>query len=253
MALQLRRGTDAERQLVTFAIGELIYTSDTKKLFVGDGTTLGGKFVGGIAEAGVRPITVFENNEFITVFEPEYTSSGHLVMNNFDVTGVRNLSVSSVSSSLVPNNSGISLGETNSRWNQVFVNNISVAGTINGNITGVLTGQTIGTHIGNVDGNMLGGNVIAKSGRVMVDGDTDSFDGVLYGPVYGSVYGDDSSVIVDSFRKIVSLPPLTEEPTGAIAGMFAVADGVTWDPVTAGGSTPYPVFYNGTVWLKMTA
>ena len=42
MALQLRRGTDADRLLITPAEGELIYTTDTKKLYVGDGTTLGG-------------------------------------------------------------------------------------------------------------------------------------------------------------------------------------------------------------------
>ena len=42
MALRLRRGTDAERQLITPAEGELVYTTDTKKIFVGDGTTQGG-------------------------------------------------------------------------------------------------------------------------------------------------------------------------------------------------------------------
>jgi len=42
MSLRLRRGTDAERQAVTFLEGELVYTTDTKKLFVGDGTTAGG-------------------------------------------------------------------------------------------------------------------------------------------------------------------------------------------------------------------
>lgn len=42
MALQIRRGTDAERQLITPLQGELIFTTDTKRLYVGDGTTLGG-------------------------------------------------------------------------------------------------------------------------------------------------------------------------------------------------------------------
>ena len=48
MALRLRRGTDAQRQtldgvsLPVPAEGELIYTTDTKKLFVGDGSTAGG-------------------------------------------------------------------------------------------------------------------------------------------------------------------------------------------------------------------
>ena len=42
MALRLRRGTDAERQLITPVAGELIYTTDTKLLYVGDGSTVGG-------------------------------------------------------------------------------------------------------------------------------------------------------------------------------------------------------------------
>ena len=47
MALRLRRGTNAERQLITPLQGELIYTTDTKALFIGDGTTVGGVLVQG--------------------------------------------------------------------------------------------------------------------------------------------------------------------------------------------------------------
>ena len=36
MALQIRRGTDAERTGITPIAGELIFTTDTKKLYVGD-------------------------------------------------------------------------------------------------------------------------------------------------------------------------------------------------------------------------
>ena len=42
MALQIRRGTDAERGGITPLAGELVFTTDTKKLFVGDGSTVGG-------------------------------------------------------------------------------------------------------------------------------------------------------------------------------------------------------------------
>lgn len=44
--LLLRRGTDAERQTVTFALGEPGFTTDTKRFFVGDGTTPGGIPIG---------------------------------------------------------------------------------------------------------------------------------------------------------------------------------------------------------------
>lgn len=42
MGLQVRRGTNAERLLITPLQGELIYTTDTKEVYVGDGSTLGG-------------------------------------------------------------------------------------------------------------------------------------------------------------------------------------------------------------------
>lgn len=42
MAFKIRRGTNAERLTITPAQGELIFTTDTKKLYVGDGSTVGG-------------------------------------------------------------------------------------------------------------------------------------------------------------------------------------------------------------------
>ena len=47
MALQLRRGTSGTRTSITPAAGELIYTTDTKLVYVGDGTTAGGTLVTG--------------------------------------------------------------------------------------------------------------------------------------------------------------------------------------------------------------
>jgi hypothetical protein len=43
MSLRIRRGTNSERLTKTFDQGELAWTTDTEKLYVGDGVTLGGK------------------------------------------------------------------------------------------------------------------------------------------------------------------------------------------------------------------
>lgn len=45
MALRLRRGSDAQRLTITPADGELIYETTNKRLFVGDGVTVGGNGV----------------------------------------------------------------------------------------------------------------------------------------------------------------------------------------------------------------
>ena len=50
MALRLRRGTDVERQTLTPVEGELIYVTDTKSLYVGDGTTTGGVLIAASGE-----------------------------------------------------------------------------------------------------------------------------------------------------------------------------------------------------------
>lgn len=63
---------------------------------------------------------------------------------------------------------------------------------------------------------------------------------------------------VRQFNDVVYLLPQNSEPdsadTGGLglrAGMFATADGVSWDPASKGTSTPYPVFFNGTSWVAL--
>lgn len=45
--IQIKRGLEADRSSITPAAGELIYTTDVKQVFVGDGSTAGGNQVGG--------------------------------------------------------------------------------------------------------------------------------------------------------------------------------------------------------------
>ena len=71
MALKLRRGTDSQRQLITPADGELIYATDTKKLFIGDGTTAGGNPVDTAGSA----------------------LGSNLDLNNYNLTGTGNVNI----------------------------------------------------------------------------------------------------------------------------------------------------------------
>ena len=58
--LLFRRGIEADRQSATFSLGEPAFTSDSKRLFVGDGTTPGGILVGNkfFGSLGSPPTTV---------------------------------------------------------------------------------------------------------------------------------------------------------------------------------------------------
>jgi len=55
--VQLRRGTAAENAAFTGQEGELVYTTDTKDLFVHDGSTLGGTPVGSLASIADDSVT----------------------------------------------------------------------------------------------------------------------------------------------------------------------------------------------------
>lgn len=52
--IQIRRGLDSQRTAVTPDVGELLYTTDLKQLFVGDGSTAGGVLVSSGSVAYVK-------------------------------------------------------------------------------------------------------------------------------------------------------------------------------------------------------
>jgi hypothetical protein len=73
MALQLRRGTSGTRTTITPDAGELIYTTDNKLVYVGDGSTAGGTLVSG---------------EIVNDTTPQL--GGNLDVNGFTITSAGN-------------------------------------------------------------------------------------------------------------------------------------------------------------------
>jgi Major tropism determinant N-terminal domain len=71
--LKVRRGTDVQRKLITLDTGEIGYTTDSKRLFVGDGSTIGGlgagmKFYSGVistAAAGDGNISTVQTGDIV--------------------------------------------------------------------------------------------------------------------------------------------------------------------------------------------
>ena len=217
MALKLRKGTDAERLLVTFSEGELIYTTDTKQIFVGDGSTTGGVFVGPASSEAL-------------------SLGGDLTLNGYDIVGTGNININGnitasgtinlgdnasdnvvfnadVNSDIIPNTDNtFDLGSSGSRWAEGWINTIAATtittGTISGNLTGSVVGDLKGsvfgddssilvdstngvlrgTHIGNVTGNVTG-NVLATDNSTMVNASLKTFTGNLTGNVTGDLNG----------------------------------------------------------------
>ena len=84
MSLRIRRGTNVQRSGVTFDLGEIVWTTDTKQLFVGDGTQ-GGKNIlstsagtglsyDGLTDGGVLKL----NDTYVTsLVTDQFVHSGH--------------------------------------------------------------------------------------------------------------------------------------------------------------------------------
>ena len=119
MALRLRRGTDAERQQITPVEGELIYTTDTKQLWAGDGTTQGGTLVSADAATTLELLT------------------------DTDLTGKANDNILAYNSSTA-------------KWQPTDTFNGTVIGDVDGTLTGTVIGDVVGTLNGDMTGSVFG-------------------------------------------------------------------------------------------------
>ena len=205
MALQLRRGTNAERAAETFAVGELIYTTDTKQIYVGDGSTQGGVLVS--SSAGSSPASLTQN----------------LSLNGFNISGTGNISATA----FVGDGSGLTGIASGAGVEEGQEYAIDIQGNVRGDDTTVLVDAALGRvsadHYG--DGSNLTGitlnqltnvdttgvttdSVLKYDGAEWVIGTDDNSGGgggagVSAGETYviniqGDVIAEDSTVVFDA-------------------------------------------------------
>ena len=140
MALRLRRGSDTDRQTETFAEGELIYITDTKELYVGDGTTLGGVLV--TSSSGVSPAQLTQN----------------LDLNSFSINGIGIITATAFfgdGSGLTGISGG---GGTGIIEGQEYL--IDIIGDVRGSDSTLLVDSTTNTFAGDLVGSVFGDNSI---------------------------------------------------------------------------------------------
>lgn len=222
MALQVRRGTNAERLGITPAEGELIFTTDTKQLYVGDGSTAGG-------------ITSIAGTIDSLLADTTPQLGGTLDLNNFDITGTGNINITGniqasgninlgdgvgsdvlnlgaeISGSIIPNtDSAHNIGSGTKYWSEAWINQLNVNSQITAEriqadiiaedstvvfnaATGlVAAAQVSGTFTGNVVGTTTGNHI-----------------GTVDGDLEGSVFSDDSTLIVDGNNKLINTNKIT--------------------------------------------
>jgi hypothetical protein len=173
MALRLRRGTNAERLTIIPQEGELIYTTDTKELYAGDGSTIGGLRVTGSTEGSPAALT----------------QDLDLASNN--ITGIGSIDIT---------------GTVTANFDGDVIGNVlgDVQGSVFGDDSTLIVDAINNTLTGNLTGDVFG-----NDGTVLVD----SFNSILLGElignvtgdVQGSVFGDDSTILIDSVNNKINL------------------------------------------------
>jgi len=87
--IKLKRGLESARTGITPADGEVIYTTDGKELFFGDGSTAGGLALQ-IAEANISDLQTYLTD---VVADTTPQLGGNLDLNSNDITGTGNISI----------------------------------------------------------------------------------------------------------------------------------------------------------------
>jgi cytoskeletal protein CcmA (bactofilin family) len=182
MALQIRRGTNNERLLMNGianpvpAQGELLYVTDRKKLFIGDGTTTGGAsagYFGAIAVSGQNTIFSSGINESLTIVAGDNISittnenTNAITINaaaQFDEINNGSIRLSQNNIAGLNSNENINIDPAGT-GKVVITGALDVSGTISGNLTGNVTGNVTGTVSGNA-GSVTNGVYLTDVGSV---------------------------------------------------------------------------------------
>ena len=188
MPLQIRRGTDAERLAMTqpLAQGELLFVSTpgAERLYIGNGSTLGGIQITGYTNADAKDAAAASftggTHSGITF---TYNTATDLISANVDLSNYQGtLRADAFKGSVFADDSTLLVD--------------AVSGTIVGPVTGNLTGNVTGNLTGNVTGNVVGN----------ITGNT---TGYHTGDVKGSVFADDSTMLVDAVSSTISATSIT--------------------------------------------
>lgn len=228
MPLQIRRGTDAERLLlaVPLANGELLWTTDTKKLFVGDGTTVARDLTAVInyndvdaqraagaliAAASTTDITFSYNSSLNTLTAAVDVSAfrQNINMAGFTLNGAGEINIDGdirATGRLIGNYSGSLFGDDSTLL--IDGTNSVIVGPINSpSITGPLSGNVTGNLVGNVTGNLVGdvvGAVRNEDSSTLVDGNANILSNLVL------TISENEISTLDNFTRFVGNSPSTD-------------------------------------------
>ena len=160
MPLQVRRGTDAERLAMTqpLASGELLYVTNEQKLYIGNGSTLGGIQITGYTDGDAKDSAaeIFTDGAHSGIGFT-YNTATNVMTATVNLSNYAGTIRADAFKGSVFADDGSTIG------GQPLVDAIS--GTFNGNLIGNVTGNVAGNVTGNVLGDVTGvvtGNIFTN-------------------------------------------------------------------------------------------
>jgi len=241
MALRLRRGTEADRLLITPLQGELIYATDSAKLYIGDGTTVGGNGLGDL-ESDTSPALGAD----LDLNTHNITGTGNININGtITATGNINLGDASddqvsitgaITSNLTPNqDSAYNLGTPSVRWNNGFFTGLQVDGQIdavayNGDIVAddsslVFDASANTLTSGTVTGDLVHAGTTTSEGRLRSYSQSEGYSALEI-----NSYHDDTLAVIGQgvrYRGTAAAPSAVQNEDQLFALTFSGYDGTT--------------------------
>jgi hypothetical protein len=168
MALQIKKGTDAQRRQYTPLLGELLYVTDhiqagVDPIYVGDGITAGGVAVGQNAVLSGTMEDDIDLNSFNIVGTGNLTFTGNI--NNTGTTTSKKITITG-NSELIGGQTVVVAVDSTGRISHT--GNINVSGNITS--TGVVQAVT-------VESDLIGSVISSDSTEILVDANTNQFFG----------------------------------------------------------------------------
>ena len=206
MALRIRRGTEADRQLLTGqdpAVGEPIFVTDTNKLYIGKSGVTGGQIIN-----PDKALTDLSNVDC-----PTPTNGQALVFNTAQNKWI-NGSVQTITS--IGDIADVDITTTPPTSNQVLKWNGSAFVPADDVDTQIALASASIDDLGDVstsgvdapsNGQVLAWNASAAQFKPInpVFNQTGSFDGTFEGTMKGTLVGDDSTILVDGITNTIKL------------------------------------------------
>jgi len=175
MAFRIRRGTDTERLSIAPAEGELLYTTDTGNIYVGDGSTTGGNLV----TTSLLDETSPELGANLDLGGNNIVGTGNInITGTITATGDINLGDGAednvivggqIQSSLIPSTDNtFDLGAVSSTWKAAYFSNF-YGDFVDSNDSLLVDGNTGDAALGNVIADSFSGNLINDDSSVIVN------------------------------------------------------------------------------------